>query len=239
VGRSDWKATILSGIALLALGCQQTDPAAEQSGALRERLRLDAEQYVGRSVSDLTSDTAAMRVGEQLFDMYCSSCHAVEGLGGRATIDLGRHVFNYGRTKDNVRTTIRQGRQSVMPGVGKKLGEVDLGQLVAFVRSLEFESPLSSYAERGKQLFEESCAQCHGAYGLGNPELGAPSLVDDYWQHGDSMMNIRLVITRGVESVCPGLTEEESSAEVELLTAYVLSFIDRPAQTAENRGPAK
>jgi cytochrome c oxidase cbb3-type subunit 3 len=62
---------------------------------------------------------------------------------------------------------------------------------------------------------------CHGAGGRGNTDLGAPSLVDDYWQHGDSMMNIRLAITRGTESTCPAQGDVLDATEIELLSAYV------------------
>lgn len=198
----------------------------EQSVTLSERLHADAEKYLGQSVSDLSTDSVAMRVGKGLFDAHCGTCHGVAGPGKRGTLDLSGHVFNYGTAEDAVSWTVSQGRTSVMPSMGKQLGEVDLGQLVAFVQSLQFESPLSSFAERGKRLFAENCANCHGAYGLGNPELGASNLADDYWQHGNSMMNIRLVITRGIQSVCPGYTGEAPAAEIGLLTAYALSLIN-------------
>ena len=111
-----------------------------------------------------------------------------------------------------------------MPQMGRTLGEVELGQLVAYVESLAGNVELSDYEVRGRQLYEENCIACHSEDGSGNTELGVPNLRDDYWIHGASMMNKRLVITRGVESQCPPHGDSLSPTEAELLTAYVLSL---------------
>ena len=39
-------------------------------------------------------------------------------------------------------------------------------------------------AERGKQVFAENCAACHGDDGEGNRELGGPNLTDAIWLYG-------------------------------------------------------
>jgi len=213
----------VAAAALLA-ACQPAEGPSEAPPALSpEQLRSEAQTFLGRSASVLASDEDAMALAAQLFDAHCASCHA-PGAEGRGVMDLRHGTFNYGSTEDAVRTTISQGRISVMPDMGHSLGEVDLGQLVAFVQSLSFEASLSSYAERGKLLFAANCAKCHGPEGQGDTALGAPNLADGYWQHGDSMMNIRLVITRGTEAECPGFGDAPTPAETELLTAYVLEL---------------
>jgi len=136
--------------------------------------------------------------------------------------NLTRGRYDFGTSADAVRLTIREGRRSEMPNFGRQYGEVELGQLVAYLGTLSSGLPLSDYEERGRVMFAEGCAVCHAADGTGSLELGAPDLTDDYWRHGDTMMNIRLMITRGAESECPAHGDELSPAEVELLTAYVL-----------------
>lgn len=222
-------ALLVLAFGALAAACQRAEnpsgqPAARSPSEHRQRLQREAEAFIGRSVSELASDSAATRLGERLFDAHCVSCHGLEAPAKRGITDLRNGTFNYGDSEQSLRATISQGRLSIMPGVGHELGEVDLGQLVAFVQLLEFESPLSSYAERGKELFAANCASCHGADGLGNPELGASNLADVYWQHGESMMNIRLVITRGVQSHCPGYRDGSTEPEIDLLTAFVLGL---------------
>lgn len=189
---------------------------AEQ-GALRE----EAEAFTGSSAGALISDATALNLGERLFGAYCSSCHGAEATGGQRVTNLVDGVFNFGNDIDAVRTTITQGRKSVMPGVGNQYGEMSLGQLVAFVESLASDEPLGRLAEQGKQLYDESCAACHGADGRGNLALGGPNLADDYWLHGDTMMAIRLIITRGATGECPSHAQSLTGAEVELLTAFV------------------
>lgn len=225
------KASLLVAFVTLLGGCGLAEKGPEQAAlepsttALGLQLRAEAETVGERGVAELIANDAAMHLGERLFEARCASCHGLDAPPGRGVPDLRTHRFNYGDGEQAVRETVSQGRLSVMPRMGHDLGEVDLGQLVAFVRSLDFESPLSSYAERGKKLFAENCASCHGADGFGNPELGASNLTDGYWQHGDAMMNIRLVITRGVQAQCAGYPEA-SEAEIALLTAYVLRSIE-------------
>ena len=54
----------------------------------------------------------------------------------------------------------------------------------------------------GKQIYQRSCATCHGANGEGGPgnDLipAAPSLVDEQWDHGSSDGEIFDVIKNGV-----------------------------------------
>jgi cytochrome c oxidase cbb3-type subunit 3 len=222
-----YTAAVAVAVLLAACGAEDTPPpnSAELPPSI-EQLQAEAAPFAGRSVSDLRGDPSALATGRRLFEARCASCHGADARGGRNVTDLVDGVFAYGGSESAIRTTIGQGRTSVMPDMGSSLGEVDLGQLVAYVQSLNFEAPLSSYAERGKMLFEANCAKCHGADGRGNAELGASNLTDGYWQHGESMMNIRLVITRGTQSQCPGLRGDSIPAELDLLTAFVLQLRD-------------
>jgi cytochrome c oxidase cbb3-type subunit III len=212
-------------LVVLLAACSGEGPSAPQSSEpppTAEQLQDEAASFAGRSIGELEADARAMATGRRLFDARCASCHGADARGNRNGTDLVDGVFGYGDDIEAIHATIAEGRASVMPEMGSGLGEVDLGQLVAYVQSLNFEAPLSSYAERGKMLFEANCAKCHGTDGRGNAALGASDLTDGYWQHGESMMNIRLVITRGAQSDCPGFGAGATTAELDLLTAFVL-----------------
>jgi cytochrome c oxidase cbb3-type subunit 3 len=135
-------------------------------------------------------------------------------------------VFNYGNNVEAIRSTIANGRLSAMPAMGNRYGEMNLGQIVAYVESLSSSEPMSRLGEQGKQLFDETCAACHGSDGRGVVELGGPNLADAYWLHGDTMMAIRLIITRGAEGQCPAQGLSLMPVEIDLLTAYVTKLND-------------
>ena len=119
---------------------------------------------------------------------------------------------------------MREGRHSVMPSFGGEMSEVELGSVVALVRSFSSGEVLDNYAETAVEQFGKYCVQCHGTEGHGNPELGVPNLTDGYWLHGESMMNVRLTITGGVDVQCPPRAGLLSGSEIELLTSRVLQM---------------
>jgi cytochrome c oxidase cbb3-type subunit III len=220
----------LLSIAVLLAACSASDEPSQQATPTMQEppaeLTAQSEAFKGMPIEQLEADEQAMLLASELFTARCASCHD-DNPEARGAADLARGRFNYGSTADSIRTTISDGRNVTMPGVGSKFGETSLGQLVAYVQSLGSQKPLSSFEEGGKALFADNCAVCHGAEGEGNPEIGAPSLADGYWQNGSSMMNIRLAITRGIDAQCPAQADQLTAPEIDLLTAFVLRLIER------------
>jgi len=167
--------------------------------------------------------TSTLPAAESLFTQHCASCHGVNGTGGKGVPDLTNGIWSWGGTEQDVYTGIAQGRHGVMQAFGRILGEVDQGQIVAYVQSLSDPSKRNTLAEYGEVLYREHCVICHGETGEGLLP-GAPNLADEYWQHGGSMMNIRLSIVRGVEGQCPPQAGILSETEMRLLTAYSLNL---------------
>lgn len=214
---------VLSALVAACSGAGDSgDLGGPESAAAKASLRSLSEAYSGMSLDAIRGDDNALDIGSQLFAVYCAGCHGADGRAEKGITDLTRSRFDFGASGEAVRRTIRDGRRSEMPGMGRDYGEVELGQLVAYLGTLSAAAPLSDYEARGRALFAEGCAVCHAPDGSGKVELGAPDLTDNYWRHGGSMMNIRLVITRGVRSECPAHGGELSPAEIDLLTAYVL-----------------
>lgn len=232
----------LVGACMLLASCG-SGPSEEQTAAVRNELAAASQAHAAASIEQLRSSSQTMTLARRLFSVYCADCHGDDGTGTRGVPDLTRGRLTYGESAASIRATITGGRYSTMPAMGRELGEVELGQVVAYVQSLGSDASLDDYEQQGQAIYDEHCAECHGPDGRGNPERGTPSLADDKWQHGGSMMNIRLVITRGTESRCPAHDGELTAAEAKLLTAHVLelrageSRRDQQVAAWHNRAP--
>ncbi|HWK55511.1 MAG TPA: c-type cytochrome [Hyphomicrobiales bacterium] len=230
-GHVGWKGSALAAGLLACLGVAGCggDPAqAPQFSQVElDQLRERSTAFAGSQAEVLRNDAQALAVGQDLYLAHCTACHgATAGSSARGVPDLTDAVFNYGDSVDAVRTTITQGRHSIMPKHAGLMGEVDIGTLVAYVQALAGGQQMDLFGPSAQRLYQEHCVACHGADGKGNLALGAPDLTDAYWLHGDSMMNIRMMISRGAESQCPAQQDVLSTTEIELLTVYVMRLRD-------------
>ena len=62
----------------------------------------------------------------------------------------------------------------------------------------------------GRSVFNENCAACHGAGGIG--AYGFPNLADDQWLWGGTLDDIRTTITYGVRNQNPNSRQSEMPA---------------------------
>ncbi len=197
------------------------------SAAQRQQLQTRSESYSGMDVAQLQTDAEAQILAQELFVAHCARCHGPDGSGGRGLSKaqkLVTGVFNYGSSEEAIRTTITAGRHSLMPALGATLGEVELGAMVAYVRGISTGEAPGTFDATAKEQFAEFCVKCHGLDARGNPAIGSADLTDGYWQHGNSMMNVRLTITRGVDAQCPAQAGIITAAEIELLISRVLQL---------------
>ena len=224
-GKARLLLTLLIVCALPGCGSEE-DEAPVLSAAQLQQLQIRSESYSGLSVAQLQTNAEAQTLAQELFAAHCASCHGKDGKGG-STLNKAQNltgVFNYGSSEDAIRTTITQGRHSLMPALGATLGEVELGAMVAYVRGISSGEAPGTFDATAKAQFAEFCVQCHGPDARGNPAIGSADLTDGYWQHGNSMMNVRLTITRGVEAQCPAQAGVLTATEIELLISRVLQM---------------
>ena len=111
-----------------------------------------------------------------------------------------------------------------MPPFAPALGEQGTKDVAHYVMSLSGMAADSIRVERGKPLFAQTCAACHGADGKGNQMLGAPNLTDKTWLYGAGEAAIIEGVTRGRNNQMPAHKELLSPAKIHLLTAYVYSL---------------
>jgi cytochrome c oxidase cbb3-type subunit 3 len=106
-------------------------------------------------------------------------------------------------------------------------GEVTAELLAALASS-------SDEVERGRGLFGEHCAVCHGDSGQGN--IG-PNLTDDRWLHGGAAMSIHTTIRDGVGAKgMPAWGPTLGPSSVRSLAVFVASIRDTNVPGKEPQG---
>ncbi|HET6276344.1 MAG TPA: c-type cytochrome [Candidatus Cybelea sp.] len=129
---------------------------------------------------------AASDRGPKLYATYCSSCHGDRGQGSNVAPSL------IGRPAVDVHFMLDSGRMPASaPNVNEiprapRFTEVQIAALVAYILTFSPQPPPSELPlimpgnlRRGRELFAENCAQCHGAAGNGasvGADNVAPSL---------------------------------------------------------------
>ena len=73
----------------------------------------------------------------------------------------------------------------------------------------------------GGQLFADNCAACHGEKGMGMPELGGPSLVDQIWLYQGSLAGIKAQVNQPRHGVMPAWSARLGDTAVKELAVYV------------------
>ena len=91
-----------------------------------------------RSLSGLVEADADTASAQPMFVALCSVCHTADGTGNKifGAPNLTDDVWMYGSSFDDVRETITQGRNGMMPAHGELLGANRTKILAAYVASL-------------------------------------------------------------------------------------------------------
>jgi cytochrome c oxidase cbb3-type subunit 3 len=91
-----------------------------------------------RSLSGLAEADEAAAAMQSKFVALCSACHGMEAKGNQmlGAPNLTDNVWLYGGDAEDIRYTLVNGRNGVMPAHGELLGENRTKILAAYVRSL-------------------------------------------------------------------------------------------------------
>ena len=182
------------------------------------------EKFAGQEVAQLSKNPEALAIGQKLFLNSCAQCHASDGAGSRGFPNLTDNDWLYGGDPATIKATIMEGRNGIMPPFAPALGEQGTKDVAHYVMSLSGMANDSIRTSRGKPLFAQTCAACHGAQGKSNPQLGAPNLSDKTWLYGAGETTIIETITRGRNNQMPAHKELLTASKIHLLTAYVYSL---------------
>ena len=187
------------------------------------------KQYAAVAVTDLATKAEyqeAREMGKRLFLTYCMQCHGSDAGGSRGFPNLTDDVWLWSGAPEQIKVSIANGRNGVMPNLGLTPEQVD--NLTAHVMSLSGRDADAAKAEAGKEAFMTAgCIGCHGMEGTGNQMLGAPNLTDNTWLYGGSPGVIKQTLTKGRAGVMPAHKELLGEEKVHLLTAYVYSLSNK------------
>src|SRR5574340_928295 len=143
-------------------------------GIMLKRLLFAASLLAGLG----TSSAMAAPDGARLYGRNCAACHGENGNGGIG-VPLALPSFQAGISDDYLRKTIRLGRPGrVMPAFSA-LESAEVDAIVRYVRSWNrgggatySEERVAGDPARGRKLFAQYCAACHGAEGEGSKGTG-------------------------------------------------------------------
>ncbi|MBA4195064.1 MAG: cytochrome-c oxidase, cbb3-type subunit III [Comamonadaceae bacterium] len=185
--------------------------------------------FRAQSPEQLAGDAQAMAVGERLFQNNCAQCHGSDARGARSFPNLTDGDWLYGGTPADIKTTLMEGRNGVMPPMAAAVGAPDdVRNLAHYVLSLSGSPHDAVKAAVGKSKFG-ACAACHGMDGKGNTAMGAPNLTDNIWLHGWGEEAVVRAVTNGFSNQMPAQMGKLNADQIQVLTSYVWGLSNKPA----------
>jgi ubiquinol-cytochrome c reductase cytochrome c subunit len=224
---------LLGGIAVLALLLTPTTGTASSS---RRAAAAAAQQQ--------PSDSPALNArGRELYENACASCHgpdpsgpsyyptvpSLNDVGGAAAVNW---VLRTGRMpwKDNKGPAIERGKQrfsdedvrALVVYIGKAVGDAQLPDV----------DPARGNLQRGRELYGQACAACHGMNGAG-AALGGENIAVSLQDVHPQDVAEAIKIGPGQMPVGGGMTDYEfgtakSQQDVDDIAAYVESLRTDP-----------
>ena len=191
-------------------------------------------------LEDIEKNTELLSIaraqGAAAFANNCAPCHGAGAQGAVGYPNLNDDEWLWGGKLADIQTTLQHGirwdadkdtRSGAMPAFGKDgtLKADEIKNVAQYVRSL---SGLSNEGgadlAKGKKVFADNCAACHGDDGKGNQELGAPNLTDKIWLYGNSTAAIENRIAVGGGGQMPAWGDRLDPTTIKALTVYVHSL---------------
>lgn len=173
--------------------------------------------------------------GKAAFGDNCVPCHGTGASGSKGFPNLNDDDWLWGGTVEQVMQTIqygiRSGHEKAHDGSMLAFGRdgilkgEEIVTVASYVRSLSGLKVERKFdAAAGQKIFSENCAACHGAEGKGNPDVGAPNLVDKIWLYGSDEASVIETITNGRSGVMPAWSARLDPTTIKALAVYVHSL---------------
>jgi cytochrome c oxidase cbb3-type subunit 3 len=211
---------------------------AEKVAAAKAKQANYLDEIAAKSLDEIAKDQEllpfVMAGGAAVFGDNCGPCHGKGGGGAAGYPNLNDDDWLWGGKLEDLEQTILYGirsghpetRDMAMPrfGIDEMLKAAEIADTAQYVLSFSDKATDAAAAERGKSLYADNCAACHGEDGKGSIELGAPNLTDGIWVYGGTPAVIAETIRTGRGGVMPHWTGRLDPATIKMLTVYVHSL---------------
>jgi cytochrome c oxidase cbb3-type subunit III len=180
-------------------------------------------KFLKQDIMAVAANSEAKEMGQRMFLTYCAQCHGSDAKGAKSFPNLADSDWLWGGTPEKIKATIKDGHDAVMTPKGTKpdMDAEQVKDVVHYVRSLSGLSSDSIRAQRGKELYPQACAACHGPDAKGNVDAGYPNLTDKVWLYSSQEADMIETVTKGRVNRMPAFGDFLGDAKVHLLTAYV------------------
>ena len=211
---------------------------AEELAAAKAKQAKYLDEIAAKSLGEIAKDQEllpfVMAGGMAVFGDNCGPCHGKGGGGAAGYPNLNDDDWLWGGKLEDVEQTILYGirsdhpetRDMAMPrfGIDEMLKPAEIADTTQYILSFSDKATDAVAAEKGKSLYADNCAACHGEDGKGNIELGAPNLTDNIWLFGSAPAEIAETIRTGRGGMMPHWTGRLDPATIKMLTVYVHSL---------------
>ena len=182
------------------------------------------------SIPEIARNSEAQQIGQRLFLNNCAQCHGSDAKGSPSFPNLIDGDSQWGRTPEDIQTTIAKGRNGIMPPFAGVIDSAAAADVANYVRSLSGLAHNQLASIRGQRVYMQQCVACHGADGKGNKALGAVNLTDGVWLYGSSEARIVEAIMQGRNNMMPAQEHVLTPEQIRMLTAWVWGLTNRAPQ---------
>ena len=206
---------------------------ADDQAEIRARKAKYMQRFKQANFDEILNDTElyafAIAGGKTAFKDNCATCHGTGGAGSAGYPNLNDDDWIWGGKPTEIYKTLKFGirsghdeeRYSLMPEFGELLTEQELGDVADYVLSL---SGRAKFNKNGAVMYKENCASCHGEYGRGIRDSGAPNLADSIWFYGGERGDIISQMRKPKHGVMPAWDDRLDEETIRQLTIYVHSL---------------
>ena len=228
----------LAGYSKGVLGYSQREVVASEVSAAKAAQAQFLDKLAATPLDKVKADADLLRFAmagaAAAFQANCAPCHGRGAQGFAGYPNLNDDDWLWGGSIDEIHKTISSGvrseqkdtRASQMPryGLDKLLDDKQINDAAEYVLSLSGKAGDQAAETRGKAIFAEQCAACHGPDGKGKQEQGAPNLTDAIWLYGDSRQAIIESIRTGRGGMMPAWAGRLDPTTLKALAVYVHSL---------------